>query len=462
MKIDSYYPNNYTEIIVNHPFYGKAYWLVAETVKLATSVLFLNLCSQYWVKSGSTILKRQFLVATVLMPVMEEVICRFFILRSVQYLQQKWNQYNGKPVLTAEEEQRQQMFRVHLTAIVSTFLHLFRYSYNEKTVVYQGLMAYVNGVGCGYLNDKYQHFSSGVLLNGLHHFCTNAGLIDFSHISALGIIIGHILLNVTIKYEDIEPYLKKLERLVAAIAFLDVVRQNFIKKSVKIWKQDSFDVIIQAPVWEEFWFRGILAKGIHFAQIVYNDIADVFYQKVWKQKAPEDDLRFQQIFRVHLSAFVFAAFHLQNPHKNIQGACQQFIWTYLLGVSCGHLTEKYQNLAESILFHGVNNFLTMLAMSSPPQLSRCCVIAIFVNQAVAYAWVKTEGKSFQTFCLTAVSYGMQVSVSLFTFLTTVETNPAALVAWSVHRLVMQICLSQDQMIDYVHTKIKHVALLMGR
>lgn len=460
MKIDSFCSNYYNDFVVKNPFCNKAYWLVAETVKVTTTLLFLNLLSQRWVQSASLLARRQFVVATVLMPVVEEVVCRFFVLRGVQFAQKKWNQHVGKTVLTAEEEQRQQIFRVHFAACVSTILHLSRYPYNKQTVVYQALMAYVNGVGCGYLNDKYQRFSSGILLNGLHHFFTNAGMIDFAHFSVLGIASGHILMNLIIKHYDIEACLEKVERVVAVIAFLDQLRQNFITKTVKVWKQNPFIIIVQAPISEEFLFRGVTLAGILLLQIMYYDIVNAFCKMVGKQKAPEDK-RFQQIFRVYLSAFIFAAVHLKNPHENIQGACQQFIWTYLLGVSYGYLTEKYENLAESILFHGLNNFLTTLTLQCPPQLVPYCVVAIFVNQAAAYALAITDGKSCRSFCLTAVSYGMRVFVGLHIFLKGMETNPTALVAWSVHQLVVHIRLSQDQMIDYVHTKMKQTVHLMG-
>lgn len=460
MKINAFCSNYYNDFLVKNLSYNKAYWFIAETVKVATAVLFLNLLSQRWVQSASLLARRQFVVATVWMPVVEEVVCRFFVLRGVQFVQKKWNQHIGKTVLTAEEEERQQIFRVHFTACISTILHLSRYPYNKQTVVYQALIAYVNGVGCGYLNDKYQRFSSGVLLNGLHYFFTNAGMIDFAHFSALGIASGHILMNLVIKHYDIEACLEKVERAVGIIAFLDQLRQNFITKNVKIWKQSPFTIIVQGPILEECLFRGVILAGILLLQTLYYDIVNTFYKMVWKQEAPEDE-RFQQVFRVYLSAFIFAAVHLKNPHQNVQGACHQFIWTYLLGVSYGYLTEKYKNLAESILFHGVNNFLTTLTLQCPPQLVPYCVVAIFVNQAAAYALAVTDGKNCRSFCLTAVSYGMRVFVGLHIFLGGVETNPTALVAWSVHQFVAHMRLSQGQMINYVHTKMKQTVHLMG-
>lgn len=110
--------------------------------------------------------------------------------------------------------------------------------------------------------------------------------------------------------------------------------------------------VVIAPIVEEIFFRGIVLTSIHLIQSLYNKCI------LKRELKKEEKLREQKI-RVHLSAFVFAAIHLQNPHKSISSAFIQFIEAYVVGVSYAYLSEKYHSLSITTLSHGIHNALCL-------------------------------------------------------------------------------------------------------
>jgi hypothetical protein len=99
---------------------------------------------------------------------------------------------------------------------------------------------------------------------------------------------------------------------------------------------------------------------------------------ILKENLSEEDRRIQQLFRVHLSAFLFAAVHLFNPHETVLSALIQFSVAYISGVSLAYMMEKYYNLSATILAHGIHNaiceILTLSKVSDPRQ---CVVVVVY-------------------------------------------------------------------------------------
>jgi hypothetical protein len=102
-----------------------------------------------------------------------------------------------------------------------------------------------------------------------------------------------------------------------------------------------------------------------------------------------EEQKIQMVFRVHLSALIFASAHLSNPHTTKAQALLQFVWTYLGGIIYGYLTEKYHSLAPSIIMHGINNSLATASAIYSKKLD-VLVIALISNRIFGYMLAVTQ------------------------------------------------------------------------
>lgn len=112
-------------------------------------------------------------------------------------------------------------------------------------------------------------------------------------------------------------------------------------------------------------------------------------QRNWNQywgkdlTAREEKAQLQQIFRIHVSAVIFAAAHLSNVHSTKANAIIQCVWTYIGGVTYGYLSENYHSLAPSILAHGFNNSVA-LAGGIYPKYDLHLLLALLTNRLASY------------------------------------------------------------------------------
>lgn len=173
----------------------------------------------------------------------------------------------------------------------------------------------------------------------------------------------------------------EIVKIVAAKIFLDYLGKRLLNDASKMSPREVFIITVFAPVIEEIIFRGALLRGIHVMQKGWNHVQG--------HELSEEEERTQQTFRVHLSALIFAAAHLLNPHKNVASALVQFTWTYFGGVTYGYLSEKYRTLSVNILAHGFNNSLAVAARIYPPHFAPLFLVAIIVNKLGAYIFAVT-------------------------------------------------------------------------
>ncbi len=249
--------------------------------------------------------------------------------------------------------------------------------------------------------------------------------------------LTHITCQFTIEYI----------KIVAAKIFLELLSQHYLSHSSKVTSQAVYQAVILAPLREEIVFRGIILRIIHWMQNSLNQFEDkdlnieegkqsqpsfcirlrshffddsaaqdadsetfiidlyppvfgeIFCQAVlqaiyWPQKkwnqywgselsAKEEKAQLQQIFRIHLAAFIFAAAHLSNTHSNKAIALTQLVWSYMGGVIYGYLSEKYHSLAPSILAHGFNNAIATSMRVYPERVSHL-LLALFANRLGSY------------------------------------------------------------------------------
>lgn len=166
-------------------------------------------------------------------------------------------------------------------------------------------------------------------------------------------------------------------KILAVKIFLEVVSQQLQKRgtySAK-WQFSIVHIIVTGPLIEELLFRGIILKGSHLLQIG-------ILRFIFKYEPNDREKHILQITRVQLSALAFSAVHLTNPYSR-SILIAQCISTYVDGIAYGYLHEKYQSIAPSFLFHGLNNALA-IAAEFYPELGHVCVVAYCVNKIVPY------------------------------------------------------------------------------
>lgn len=161
-------------------------------------------------------------------------------------------------------------------------------------------------------------------------------------------------------------------KILAATLFLELLAQPFLKHASYStrWSDSSASIIVRASFLEEIIFRGVILCSILLVQKCVNCF-------LIKDRLTEKDKTIQQVFRIQISALLFATAHLFNPLDKITLA-MQFINTYFFGVCVGYLTEKYQTLSFGILLHGLNN-ATVLAYDFYPKYQPVWLSVILIQ-----------------------------------------------------------------------------------
>ena len=183
-------------------------------------------------------------------------------------------------------------------------------------------------------------------------------------------------------------------KVIMAKVFLEHLGSYYLSHSTKITKEHIYQVIVRAPIVEEWLFRGVLLRVIHLVQDILTgnkvqsslsqDSSDIESSADELEKEMIEDKQTKRTFRIHLAALIFAAAHLSNPHPNKISALTQFAWSYLGGVIYGHLTEKYDSLAPGILAHGINNLIATASLAYPQEITPFLLLALFVNRFATY------------------------------------------------------------------------------
>ena len=194
-------------------------------------------------------------------------------------------------------------------------------------------------------------------------------------------------------YKATSAVIAEMVKIIAAKVFLEFLSRRYLNNiSSEYPVKQIYLITIFAPIAEEILFRGILLQGIHLTQICWHYLGG--------SELTEEDLTSQQVFRVHLSAIIFGAAHLMNPHQNAISALTQFTWSYFGGVAYGYLSEKYETLSVSILAHGMNN---TLAVAGGVYGSPIFLLAVIVNKIAVYniAVTSIDEKLYAGFLQTA-------------------------------------------------------------
>src|SRR5580658_4073943 len=140
----------------------------------------------------------------------------------------------------------------------------------------------------------------------------------------------------------------EIVKIVAATCFLTYISGSYLSPTRRVTRLEIEEIVIIGPVLEEFLIRGLLQRGIGLGQKYWNEY-------VLKRELTSNEIKVQTLFRIQLSAIIFAALHLLNPHETRTNAMIQLTWSYIGGMVCGLTSEKYGTLSISIIAHGLNN-----------------------------------------------------------------------------------------------------------
>lgn len=163
----------------------------------------------------------------------------------------------------------------------------------------------------------------------------------------ISLIVNHSLFKAV--FNGSKKIALEVTLVVASKALLElVVNQIIFRQPLHVWVWNS---VVLAPVAEEMVFRGILQEGIHIAQRIKNHFAGY---------VSEEDLKAQEVFRVHQTAFFFGIAHAHNSHADPIRNLYQCTNSYVAGTSWGYLKERHNTLSISILVHGFNNASGMI------------------------------------------------------------------------------------------------------
>ena len=175
----------------------------------------------------------------------------------------------------------------------------------------------------------------------------------------------------------------ELVKIFAVKFFLDYLSGDISQGTSEEMTRKIYRAVIIAPLVEEIVFRGFVVVGIKAMQSMYN-------AGLLKCEPTEEDKRVQQIFRIHLSAFLFAAIHLNNLHKTVPRALIQFVEAYIAGLSLGYLSEKYQTLSATILSHGIHNALCIPIETLPSKHAHVFLLALVIYEIGVYILATTN------------------------------------------------------------------------
>lgn len=150
-------------------------------------------------------------------------------------------------------------------------------------------------------------------------------------------------------------------KLATVALFLNTLSHLCLQNSVSASPLlNHFFIVVQAPLFEEVIFRGFLLSGIHALQKGWNRV-------ILKRELTKEEETIQRLFRIHVSAFIFALIHYLEKIPFLLSTKKLVCLTllsYFAGVLYGHLTEKSHTLSVSFLAHGIHNLLTRKLSSS--------------------------------------------------------------------------------------------------
>lgn len=146
--------------------------VIGEIVKIATVAWCLNRLQKVILSESPPIFKQYNYYTTVIAPICEQVIFQHILRPSIHLIQNGWNWYQEKDP-TFEEAKREVHIRVHLTAFFYAVLSSLKH-FNRSNTIINFTWSYIGAASSGYLFEKYQTCSAGMLSQGINNILSNA------------------------------------------------------------------------------------------------------------------------------------------------------------------------------------------------------------------------------------------------------------------------------------------------
>jgi len=139
-------------------------------------------------------------VIPICVPVVEEIICRAYVgliykvNQIFSYAMSKIFGYDIEEDEKTENEQIQQIFRIHLAALIFAASHLGNDHANTASALKQFCWTFVGGIVYGYLTEKYQSLAPGILFHGFNNALVTAAKIypEMSHYIVLALLANRV------------------------------------------------------------------------------------------------------------------------------------------------------------------------------------------------------------------------------------------------------------------------------
>lgn len=197
--------------------------------------------------------------------------------------------------------------------------------------------------------------------------------------SNVHVIKVHIPLIEKLIYEvvlGVFNYLKSSwSRLTHNAKFCFYLSYNVFPQIHSTSKPKSYSVMIPILMEQEIFWKGLTSS-------IY------FFQRKWQQlkgNELEENNQISKIFRIYVSALIFASVHFLHHYQNPLDTLKQFSITLISGIIWGNLCEKYQTLSLGILSHGFNNLLAIGRQNILKNHLKFATTAAIVNLIGAYA-----------------------------------------------------------------------------
>jgi hypothetical protein len=128
------------------------------------------------------------------LPLEQELICRG-IRKGISWINIPPDGIPDESIEENKKEVLQQIFRIHLAALIFAAAHLHNSHQNKTRVLTQFAWSYIGGVIYGYLSEKYVSLAPGVLAHGFNNILANAGRIyrDFVPFIIVALFVNRIV-----------------------------------------------------------------------------------------------------------------------------------------------------------------------------------------------------------------------------------------------------------------------------
>lgn len=186
-------------------------------------------------------------------------------------------------------------------------------------------------------------------------------------------------------------------KIASILVFLDFLRKRFVSTNVDFINHYVIVRVLHFPLLEELLFRGLLQQSIHVMQKGWN------YCR--KKELTAEEERVQQVVRVRMTAFVFAAMHYGNNSDPLY-QFMSCISTFSSGITYGYLSEKYSSLAPSLLVHGLNNLFVRLLPVEESLNQILFTTVVLTKQVVAYLWATRDVEGAVERCVASRLYSL--------------------------------------------------------